>query len=58
MEALGNIYLYRGIYYKDKKEKETAMSEILKSKEIFVSIYSNDHPVFTFIDSTIDLIKK
>ena len=56
MEALGNIYLYRGIYYKDKKEKETAMSEILKSKEIFVSIYSNDHPVFTFIDSTIESV--
>lgn len=48
--ALGNIYLYRSIFYKDKKEKNNAQKNLNNAANIFNEIYEKNHSVFNFIN--------
>ncbi len=50
--ALGNICLYRGIYYSDRKQKDRALIDFDRAEKIFQKIYPADHEVFKFINES------
>jgi len=50
--ALGNIYLYRGIYYSDKNRKEKALSDFDRAEKSFKKVYPDGHEVFKFINES------
>lgn len=46
----GNLHFYKGVIYNDLDKRDLAVKELKKAREIFMGVYSEDHPVFGVID--------